>query len=299
MSQFTNHGERKLVDFLRGVGLDASGIAASWYLALGRLDVDTNGIVIPDSDFTEITGTGYAREEYARTLANWSGTQGSGSTLASSGTSHATSNNVAVDYGTSGSVWGEATHVGFFDASTGGNCWMTAELSDPMDIGNGEPVSIPIGGIELTLGLSGGLSDYAANKMIDLIFRGQAFSWPATMYFGYTTDLPTNAGAGTEPNTGGYARAAVLSNGTYWSAAGEPGDTGASDTGTNGRTSNNVTIAWPAPTASQGDVGWVTVRDAVTLGNLLFWRPIQGVKTVAAGSDAPAIAPDKFGITFR
>lgn len=298
MSQLTDFAENAIIDFIRSEGgsLDLPG---DWYIALGRLDVDTNGVIIPDSEFTELTGTGYARQPIERSLASFAGTQGAGSILASTGTSHATSNNVAIDFGTAGSAWGNATHAAFCDASSGGETWITAELENPLTIGNGDPVEIDIEEIGVSLGLSGGLTDYAANSLIDLIFRGVEWVWPETMYFGYSTTTPTNGGASTEPNVGSYARVAVPMNQTNWSSTIAPGDTGLSDGGTSGRTSNNVTITWPAPTANQGDVGHVVVFDAATLGNMLMWASIQATKTIAQGADSPAYSPDKFGISIR
>jgi len=298
MSQLTDYGENRLIDFIRS---NEPSLPSSWYISLGSLELDSDGVVIPDSTFTEFTGTGYARQAVARSLTNWAGTQGAGSVQASTGASHATSNNVVINFGTSGSAWGTATHVAFNDASSGGNKWIFAELEDPMVIGNGEPVTIPIEAISMSLGLSGGMTNYLANKMIDWLFRGQSASFISDLdnyYFGYSTTTPSNAGAATEPNVGGYARAVMPRGFTYWSATSIPGDTGSSE-GTDGRTSNNIAIQWPAPTADQGDVSHVVVFDAATLGNMLFWTPIQAVKTIAAGSDAPAYNPDKFGITLR
>jgi len=69
----------------------------------------------------EAAYTGYARISYAASLANWAGTQGAGTSVASTGTGGVTSNNNAITFGapTSGPslVWAAAE----FDALTVGN----------------------------------------------------------------------------------------------------------------------------------------------------------------------------------
>ena len=60
------------------------------------------------------------------------------------------------------------------------------------------------------------LTNYAENKAVDAILRGQAIGAPATMYMGLATDTCTDAGAGTEPVGNAYARVAVTSSLANW-----------------------------------------------------------------------------------
>ena len=91
--------------------------------------------------YAEAAYTGYARPGIVASLANFAGTQSSGSTSASSGTSGTTSNNGAVNFGapTSGptDIWAEA----WFDASSSGNMLMVNPLAFAQTIysGNGAP----------------------------------------------------------------------------------------------------------------------------------------------------------------
>lgn len=287
MSQFSNHGENKVIDLFRGQGLT---LPSNWYLALGS--------AATDSSFTELTGTGYARESVVRSLTNWAGTQGDGTILASTGTSHSSSNNILLDWGTSGSAWGTANYVGFFDASSAGNCWIWLPLAAPIVIGNGDPVSIAIGDLAFTLGLSGGMSDYLSNKLIDLILRAQAYTWPATNYVALYTAAPNNAGGGTEVAAGTYARTSIASSMAAWSGTQSAGSTVASS-GTAGRSSNNAAIVFPAPGASNwGTVSHGALRDASTAGNLLFWHALTDAKTISAGAAAPRFAANTLGLTL-
>jgi hypothetical protein len=286
LSNLTNYAENALIDFVRGQGLT---LPASWYFALGT--------AASDGSFTEITGTGYARVGVARSLANWAGTQGAGTTLASTGTSHTTSNNNAIGFGTSGSAWGPATQVGLFDASSGGNCWMYRDLESARDIGSGEAVALNAGEVSWTLGLSGGMSDYLANKMIDLLFRAQAYAWPATVYAALFTVAPNNAGGGTEVSGGGYLRMAITSGMTQWSGTQAAGSTAASS-GTGGRTSNNASIVYPTPTGAWGTVVAESLKDASTAGNFLFSGALGSPRSISSGGSAPTHDPDTLSITF-
>lgn len=289
MSQMTNFMENKVADYLRGQGL-ASLPATNWYLALGS--------AASDSSFTELSGTAYARQAVTRSLPKWAGTQGAGSVLASSGTSHATSNNDAISWGTPGSNWGTASYVGLFDASTSGNCWMWIPISAiTITTGNPDPVQIAAGSLQMTLGLTGGMSDAFANSLIDLIFRAQAYSMPSPIYAALFTSTPSNAGGGTEVSGGSYARASLTPSTANLSGTQSAGSTAASS-GTGGRISNNGALAFPAPTADWGTVVAVGFFDASTGGNLLFWHALTSPASVVNGGPAPSFAADALGITL-
>lgn len=286
MSNFTNYAENKLADMLRGQGLT---LPTSWYWApLSAAD---------DATRTEVTGSGIARFAMTRSLTNMSGTQGAGTTLPSSGTSHVTSNNVEIDCGTAAGAVGTVTHLGLYDAITGGNCWVYTPLTVPIVTANGVDIVFDVNSIAFSLGLSGGMTDYLANKMIDLFFRGQAYSWPSTVYLKAMTAAPTNAGGGTEVGGGvGYARVAIASSLAAWSGTQGPGTTSAS-TGTSGRISNNAQLVFPDPTGAWGAIGWGGIDDASSGGNPLFWGELASPKTIGIGTPL-VYAADSLGITW-
>lgn len=97
----------------------------------------------------EVSGNGYARASIGSSLTDWSGTQGASSTTASSGTSAAISNNIAVNFPTptgawetgSQQIWGFAT----FDASTGGNLLRFGGLTADQIVNTGNTVSFAAG----------------------------------------------------------------------------------------------------------------------------------------------------------
>lgn len=287
MSQFTDHAENKLADLVRAQTWTLGG---SLYLALAS--------AAADGSVTELTGTGYARQAVTRALASWAGTQGAGTTTASSGSSHASSNNATVNWGTSGSAWGTANYVVVYDASSAGNAICYLPLSEPIVIGNGQAVSIAAGTLTFTLGLTGGCSDYLSNKLIDFIFRGQSFTFPATLYAALFTAAPGNAGGGTEVGGGvGYARVAIAGSLANWSGTQSAGSTTAS-TGTGGQISNNNAITFGTPSGSWGTVAWVGYYDASSGGNLIFWAALAAPKTVSPGVSAPSFPAAAQKITF-
>ncbi|KAA1013052.1 hypothetical protein FVF58_09690 [Paraburkholderia panacisoli] len=71
----------------------------------------------------EGSATGYARVAITSSLANWAGTQGAGTTVASTGTSGQISNNNAIAFAQVTTSLGLVVGVGMWDASTSGNCW--------------------------------------------------------------------------------------------------------------------------------------------------------------------------------
>lgn len=287
----TDYAENKIADFMRGQGLSLP--ASLWVGLLGSFS--------SDGEPPELDGPDYGRQEITRALASWAGTQGAGSVLASTGTSHATSNNATIDFGTAGSDgWGpgDAEYVGLFDDETGGNCWAYIPIT-PVTIGPGDPVSFVAGAIAMTWGLTGGMSNYTANKFIDLVFRGQAYAWPATTYAAYTTTAPTNSAAGTEP-LGGYARVPIVSSLTAWLST--QGDTAPSD-GEGGRITNAAAVTFPVPSGDQGDAeGWM-LMDASTSGNHLAFGPLLDSNgdpasfTINAGGAPPRFEAGYLGIT--
>lgn len=131
----TDYAENKIVDaLLRGQTL---GAPATFYIGLDTVACGETG------GGTEVTGGSYARVAVASSLANWAGTQSSGSTTASSGTSGTTSNNGAISFPTPSAGWGTVVSVRWWDASTSGNAWICTNLSVSKTINSGDTVSFP------------------------------------------------------------------------------------------------------------------------------------------------------------
>lgn len=131
MPSMTDSFENELLDFLlRGQPYTPP---ATWYIGL---------LTAAPSDSTagtEVAGGSYARVAVASSLANWAGTQGAGTTVASSGASGTTSNNGIITFPAPTANWGLVTHFGFYSASTGTNLKLYAALTASKTINSGDP----------------------------------------------------------------------------------------------------------------------------------------------------------------
>jgi hypothetical protein len=102
--------ENKLLDHLRGIAFTAP---STWYVALHTATpIDSGG-------GTEVSGGSYARQAVSANSTALSGTQGAGTTGASSGASGAISNNNAIAFTNMPAC--TVVGIGIYDASTGGN----------------------------------------------------------------------------------------------------------------------------------------------------------------------------------
>lgn len=130
MAALSDYLENKLIDhILRGQAFTAP---ANVYVALFTAAPSDSG------GGTEVSGGAYARVQVASTLENWAGTQGAGTTTASSGTGGQTSNNAAITFPAPTANWGTVSHFGVFDAPTGGNLLFWAALSAPKSVNDGD-----------------------------------------------------------------------------------------------------------------------------------------------------------------
>lgn len=129
-SAMSDYLENKLIDaFVRGQSFT---MPTTVYVALAT----TTG-----SDAacgTEVSGGSYARVSITSSLANWAGTQSSGSTVASSGTGGTTSNNNAITFPSPTANWGTVVEVCVFDASTSGNLLFRTALTVSKTVNNGD-----------------------------------------------------------------------------------------------------------------------------------------------------------------
>lgn len=103
---------------------------------------------------SEVAGNNYARVRAAagasQALADWAGTQASGSTLASSGNGGATSNNAPVNFPTPSGNWGTVTHFGIYDAATAGNLLFWGSLTIAKTINQSDTVTFPAATLSIT-----------------------------------------------------------------------------------------------------------------------------------------------------
>lgn len=140
MAAMTDFLENKLIDFLfRGQALGITGASAAAGTGPTTLYVALFTTAPTDSTSgTEVSGGSYARVSVSSALANWAGTQSSGSTAASSGTGGTTSNNGTITFPAPTANWGTITSIGILDASTGGNLLLYGNLGTSKTVNNGD-----------------------------------------------------------------------------------------------------------------------------------------------------------------
>jgi hypothetical protein len=141
MSANTDAFENKLIDFIfRGQALGLANSSAG--AGSGPTNLYAALFTAAGSDSaagTEVSGGSYARVAVAASLVNWAGTQGAGTTTASTGSSGTTSNNNAITFPTPTAAWGQVTEWALFDSLTGGTELIRAALGTPKTINNGDP----------------------------------------------------------------------------------------------------------------------------------------------------------------
>lgn len=108
---------------------DAVTRPTAWYVGLFTADPTDTG-----AGATEISGNAYARVAATFTV--------SGDAATTSG---------AVEFAAATGSWGTISHIGIFDASTGGNLIAHSALTASKAIGTGDVFRIPTGDLDITL----------------------------------------------------------------------------------------------------------------------------------------------------
>ncbi|HLO63167.1 MAG TPA: hypothetical protein VK165_09415 [Azonexus sp.] len=139
------------------------------------------------------------------------------------------------------------------------------------------------GFLHSTAAQAGALTDYAENKIVDALFRGQSLGAPATWYFALYTACPTESSAGTEVSGGNYARVAVAASLANFAGTQSAGSTTASS-GTGGTTSNNATITFPTASGPWGTINCWGMTDASTAGNIWVYTTVTIPPTITSGA---------------
>lgn len=101
-----------------------------------------------------------------------------------------------------------------------------------------------------------------------------------------------------EVTGGSYARVAVAASLANFSGTQAAASITAS-TGTNGLSSNNAAITWPAPTANWGFIWGMGSFDASSAGNLLTVEGLGTAKTVNSGDAAPSLAAATYSLQLE
>jgi hypothetical protein len=143
MSQLSDYAENQIADHMFRTATWSK--PAGLYIALFTAAPSDSG------GGTEVSGGSYARVNAgAPANANWEGTHGS-VTGASSGTNGRIRNAAALTFPAPTADWGTVTHIGIFDASSGGNLLIWSALAASKTISNGDQApAIAINGLAVT-----------------------------------------------------------------------------------------------------------------------------------------------------
>lgn len=254
MTVLSDYLEDALLDHI--FGKTAFTSPTNIFLALSTADPGETGGTI-----AEPAGGSYARKSTA--ASDWN--------AASSGS---TTNANQIAFATATGSWGDISHLAAFDASSGGNMLWYVALSATKTVNSGNTLRFDAG--DLSVSLAGDLSDYARDKLLDLLFNKAAFSQPST-YLVLSTADPTSAGSGlTEPDTAdAYSRTLISS--TKWNAA----------TGDPSEIDNAVAIVTSTATGSWGTISHYALYDNGTtgLGNQL-WQDALTTATAVGANDS-------------
>lgn len=173
-----------------------------------------------------------------------------------------------------------ASHWAIVDSAThgAGNVLAHGAFAVAKNLVAGSTPSVATAEVDVEIS-SGYYSNYFVHKMLDLMFRNQAYSQPAT-YVGLTTTTCSDASAGTEVSGSNYGRTLINKAGggspAWWSPSG-------------GATDNANTVTLPTPSGSWGTVVGMGLWDASTSGNYLAYDNSLTDQAVGA-SDTVAFA---------
>lgn len=244
----TDYFENKMINLMRGTSITAP---SNVYLALflsNPTDTGTGG--------TEVSYTNYARQ--AVTF----------SAPAASGSGLMIQNSAQVTFAEASTAAGTITHVGLYDAASGGNLLLYSQLDTPLVIQSGVTPVFRVGSIKWIW--SGNLTaEYRAAIMNTL--RGTSCSG-FSPYVALCNGDPT--GSGSEFSGGDYARIAVTMG------SGEAQASGAM------QSSNESDIISNTSTSTWGQLTHVAICDAATGGQYFAVLACAETFNMTSGSAA-------------
>lgn len=245
MGSLSDYAETAVAGHL---SLDPYTPAATVYLALCTADPTDAGT---GASMNEAANSG----SYARTAITFG-----------AASSRRVTQSGAVTFPAATGSWGTITHWAIVDSAThgAGNMLAYGAFTTGKSIVTGNTPSVATATVYVEITASTGLSNYAANGMLDRMFRNQAFTVSATyaaLWTATLSDASTGATAG-EVSGGSYARVQVNADGgasPAWGAASAGAFTNADD------------ITFPTATGSWGTVVAAALLDASSAGNLLIY----------------------------
>ena len=177
--------------------------------------------------------------------------------------------------------------IGVFDSPAVGQGTMLAYsmLPNPVMIEVGDSYRIPAASLTIAF-QPGGLSNYSKNGLLNMLFGGNSFNLPTTVYFGYVTTSPTDANPGTEPAIGGYVRVGLPNTVQLFPHSSE------------GIKTNALEVAYPEATAAQGSIAAICLFDQLSGGNYLHRWELPNPVPVIQGTQ-PVLSPSTLNVALN
>lgn len=188
-----------------------------------------------------------------------------------------------VTFPTASGTWGTISHWAIFSASAygGGDCLGHGALGVNKTPGNGDTPKVASGEIDVAYS-AGVISNYLCEKLLELMFRNQAYAIPDTFVALATSVLADTDGDITakEVSGGSYARKEVDING------GTPPTWDLAVSGDPSYVDNTIAVTFVTATADWTTVVAVGLCDALAVGNLLLYDNDMTDKPVGLGDTA-------------
>lgn len=202
---------------------------------------------------TEASGNNYARKSTALNTTNFPAASAGAIALA-----------VRQTFATASGSWGTVSDGGLWDASSAGNLLVYDVLATAQAIVNGDAPYLEAA-TGLLVSIPGDLSVYLANKWLDHLLNGTAFSPPATVYLGLFV-------SSVEVTGNGYVRKSVTNNLTNFPAAAARAKALATEQ------------QFSDPSGSWGTVDEVRIFDASSVGNALFSKALTTPRAIGVNN---------------
>lgn len=270
MGSLSDYAENKLLDHIFNTAYTP---AATIYLALCTGDPTD---AATGASMNEVANS----NNYARTAITFG-----------AASAKAVAQNATVTFPQASGSWGTISHWAIVDSNTygSGNVLAHGSFTVSKSVVAGNTPSIASG--ETQVSVSGNISAVVANKLLDLMFRNQAYTKPDT-YLALVTVVATDSMTGstiTEPSGNNYARKQVNPNG---------GSSPTWDAASGGAISNTHAITFATPSGSWGTIVGVVITSAAAAGDAIVFDNANVVDQAVDSGDTVQFAIGDFDVSL-
>jgi hypothetical protein len=257
----SNYAEKKIQDHV--FKTSSFTVPTNIYVAFSTADPTDAGTGI-----AEPSGNNYARVAH---------------NVWASASSRATSNTGVITFPQASGAWGTITHFALFDDPSAGNMLAHGSLSASKVIVSGNVPTIASGDLDISV-VTGAMSNYLANKVLDHLLKTAAYTQPTNITVALSTANPGDDGGSiAEPVANNYSRTTC----NTWNAANS----------TTGLVANTSAITTPTASGSWGTISHTALFDNASAGNMLWYGSITPSQAVGA-NDYMEWAASAFAVTL-